>query len=761
MRINIIHMGFLYSGGGERVVLEQTHRLRERGHEVKLFSPIIRWQRSFPDRLREVHPERIVPPFPFPFPFREASAMLASSVIPFRFKEIADCDVLLCHSQPSMWIGYQINMKFETPYVGYLHQLTTFIHKRPEAAGNWASKGDFLVLDGLLGVFGRRVARQLDRLCHLHANRLIFNSNWTRSLFEKEYGVSGDVCYPAGPTFVHKHDVSSSRSNMIITASRHYPWKRIDIAFQVLKQLDKPVPLLVVAGEFTPHTIILKQIAKNMGLTDKVNFTGFISDEELSCLYSSSLAYVQTSIREPFGLCVHPDTQIFTRGGVKRAIDIERGDDVISVDGQWHTVYAKRVRPNNTPLIGVVPWSFNIPTLVTRNHPCYAILREKKEKFKTATRKEPKWVAAHRLKKGDLLVYPTLKIPKRKAQPLLLKSYTKGITENGTFIPISVNQYDGSHRILNANKLPEQLKLTESLAYLFGLYVAEGYALENGVVAFAISQKEEKLTQRIKDIVKSELGLNLKIRNRENGLKREIYMCSSPLARMLRSLFGTNAREKHFPTNWLTLPNNLVRCLLEGLFMGDGCIYDGDLIFRTASSTLANQVKFLLLKLRRFPFSFRQKGESKRKNRIYDFLIPLRPSGKRKSKLGSAFVFLPIRNVETVPYEGNVVDLGVEGASSFCGESILLHNSPLEAQSCGTPAVVWGDAGVKETVLDGETGFHAQPYDVGDFAAKLQLILKDEVRWRKMSKEARIWAGSFTWDKHVDTLEGILDEERR
>lgn len=389
MRINIIHMGFLYSGGGERVVLEQTLRLRERGHEVKLFSPIIRWQKSFPDRLKEACPERIVPPFPFPFPFREAAAMLASTVLPFRSKEIADCDVLLCHSQPSMWIGYQANMKYGTPYVGYLHQLTTFIHKRPEVAGNWASKGDFLVLDGLLGVFGRRVARQLDRLCHLQANRLIFNSKWTRSLFEKEYGVSGDVCYPAGPTFMPKHDVSSSRSNTIITASRHYPWKRIDLAFQVLKQLDDPLPLLTVVGEFTPHTAILRQIAKNLGLTDKVNFTGFISDEELSCLYSRSLAYVQTSIYEPFGL------------------------------------------------------------------------------------------------------------------------------------------------------------------------------------------------------------------------------------------------------------------------------------------------------------------------------------------------------------------------------------GPIEAQSCGTPAVVWGDAGVKETVLDGETGFHARPYDIGDFAAKLQLILKDKVRWRKMSKEARVWAGSFTWDKHIDILEGILNEERR
>lgn len=287
-----------------------------------------------------------------------------------------------------MWIGYRIKQQSGTPYVGYLHQLTTFIHKRPEAAGNWATKGDFLMLDGLLGLFGRRVARLLDRLCHRNANRLVFNSNWTRSLFEKEYGLTGDVCYP-GLNFIPKHDAPSSRLNRIITASRHYPWKRVDLAFQVLKQLSEPVPEMVVAGEFTPHTVMLRQIAKDLGVADKVDFTGFVSDEKLSFLYSSSLAYVQPSIYEPFGL------------------------------------------------------------------------------------------------------------------------------------------------------------------------------------------------------------------------------------------------------------------------------------------------------------------------------------------------------------------------------------GPLEAQSCGTPAVVWGDAGVKETVLDGESGFHAQPYDVTDFASKLQLILTDKVRWEKMSREARIWASSFTWDAHIDLLEGVLDEERR
>ena len=299
MRINIIHMGFLYSGGGERVVLEQTRALRARGHTVRLYSPIIRWKNSYPKLLRKVKPERIVPSFPFPFPFREASAMIASTVLPFKMRKIADCDVLLCHSQPSMWIGYRTSQLFGTPFVGYLHQLTTFIHKRPKAGGNWATKGDFLMLDGLLGVFGRGIAEKLDMICHRRASALLFNSVWTRKRFEETYGLSGQVCYPAIKPPAHR--INSRRENVVVTASRHLPWKRIDLAFQVLRRA-RTCPNLDVIGQRTNHTPILVSVAKELGLQDRVKFTGFVSDEALHSLYASAGCYVQTSIQEPFGL---------------------------------------------------------------------------------------------------------------------------------------------------------------------------------------------------------------------------------------------------------------------------------------------------------------------------------------------------------------------------------------------------------------------------------------------------------------------------
>lgn len=61
----------------------------------------------------------------------------------------------------------------------------------------------------------------------------------------------------------------------------------------------------------------------------------------------------------------------------------------------------------------------------------------------------------------------------------------------------------------------------------------------------------------------------------------------------------------------------------------------------------------------------------------------------------------------------------------------------IEAQSVGTPIVASRVDGIKETVIDGQTGFLVPPLAVEDFAEKIRLLLVDEELRGQMATNAR------------------------
>ena len=62
---------------------------------------------------------------------------------------------------------------------------------------------------------------------------------------------------------------------------------------------------LVWAGHLEPpHRARVEQIAAEAGIRDAVNFTGFVTDDELSVLYRAAVAHLLVSRLEGFGLTV-------------------------------------------------------------------------------------------------------------------------------------------------------------------------------------------------------------------------------------------------------------------------------------------------------------------------------------------------------------------------------------------------------------------------------------------------------------------------
>jgi glycosyltransferase involved in cell wall biosynthesis len=84
--------------------------------------------------------------------------------------------------------------------------------------------------------------------------------------------------------------------------------------------------------------------------------------------------------------------------------------------------------------------------------------------------------------------------------------------------------------------------------------------------------------------------------------------------------------------------------------------------------------------------------------------------------------------------------------------------SVLEAAACGTPSVASDAPGLRESVLDGETGLLVPHGDVAALAGALGRLIHDEATRRRLTQAARAFAERFTWDSAADGVESVLRE---
>ena len=79
--------------------------------------------------------------------------------------------------------------------------------------------------------------------------------------------------------------------------------------------------------------------------------------------------------------------------------------------------------------------------------------------------------------------------------------------------------------------------------------------------------------------------------------------------------------------------------------------------------------------------------------------------------------------------------------------SELLGLTAIEAMASGTPVVASRIGGLAEVVVDGETGFLVEPGDTAELGGRLEELLADPERARRMGEAARrLVLERYTWD---------------
>jgi glycosyltransferase involved in cell wall biosynthesis len=117
-----------------------------------------------------------------------------------------------------------------------------------------------------------------------------------------------------------------------------------------------------------------------------------------------------------------------------------------------------------------------------------------------------------------------------------------------------------------------------------------------------------------------------------------------------------------------------------------------------------------------------------------------------------------------VTFTGNVPE--EEKIRLYRGASLVMNTSEkegwgltnIEAQACGCPVVATDSPGLRESVVDGETGFLVRGREKGDLAQRALEILVDPLLRSKLSEGGRRWVRRFTWERAAEETLDLMRE---
>ncbi len=152
------------------------------------------------------------------------------------------------------------------------------------------------VRDRLLSLYrpvGRRALRRADDVVAV--------SEWERDRLRDDFGVEATVI-PNGVDVERFRNAEPVRRDRpyLLTVGRLEEYKGVQYVVRALQKLDYE---LVVAGE-GPFRDDLERIAHENGVSEQVDFHGYVSDDDLASLFAGAEAYVTMSEHEAYGMTV-------------------------------------------------------------------------------------------------------------------------------------------------------------------------------------------------------------------------------------------------------------------------------------------------------------------------------------------------------------------------------------------------------------------------------------------------------------------------
>jgi glycosyltransferase involved in cell wall biosynthesis len=166
---------------------------------------------------------------------------------------------------------------------------------------------------------GRQYYRIMMNACSRMATRILTDSEHSRDEIVRNLHTDPEkieVIYPAVDPFFHSEAdstrIASVRSRFgidcdyVLCVGIYKPRKNhAGLLTAFSKMLDSGCQAqLVVAGPMGEGEQVLRRLARELGIAERLIFTGFVNDADLRALYSSARVYACPSVYEGFGFTV-------------------------------------------------------------------------------------------------------------------------------------------------------------------------------------------------------------------------------------------------------------------------------------------------------------------------------------------------------------------------------------------------------------------------------------------------------------------------
>lgn len=182
-----------------------------------------------------------------------------------------------------------------------------------------------LALEAGLSVAQINALRQSERTALAAAHRVIANSHFTHDLLVKDYGVPTDRIAIAEPGTDRAEwsTGSGSDSVQLLSVGSVTPRKGYDVLVAALAKVSDLPWRLTIAGA-TNHSreamALVERMIEQARLTQRIKFTGALSDDALAAAYRFADMYVFASRLEGYGMAAasalaHGLPLVGTRGG--------------------------------------------------------------------------------------------------------------------------------------------------------------------------------------------------------------------------------------------------------------------------------------------------------------------------------------------------------------------------------------------------------------------------------------------------------------